>query len=301
MIMAFTNSVASFAQIGEKPRNADDDIIIVTGPEEFQKQVSRFIERIIPIPRGGRYQGQYARFNSPICPVVHGLSDSNEKLVIQRMHNVLRSASLKSGKDGCDSNLHLVVVENGANLVSALRHRNHKLFGELQLYERDRIEQGRGPVFSWQQIQTVPVSGGQTTRTNENLSSGTAGTANFSGTLITLPVQKDMQNSFLFLEKSAIVGLTTVQIADYAILRSLIEVKQDKGRDENTPSILSLFDKDLRADERPNAASLWDIALLNALYSSPANVNSFRQKSLMIHRIQQNIADSKTAFGEAAE
>jgi len=93
----------------------------------------------------------------------------------------------------------------------------------------------------------------------------------------------------LLLEEKALIGMTTVQIADFAAMYNLIEADSSVKTNAAPNSILTLFNDQISPEDRPASISEWDIIMLSALYHSPLNVAAPLQRSAMQQRIVREI------------
>lgn len=278
------------------PASLDDDIVVIGG-KTTKAAIAEFIETTIATPKGGRHQGQYARFANSICPKVFGLSETNVEQIEQRMRGVALAADMKVAAEGCDPNVFVMVVADGNDAVSMLRKKKSRVFGGLSHPERARIAASGGPAYSWKRIQagsaeTSALQNSDETRILpvDSISKSEVPMMNSNvKSRIKRTVQQSMTHSFLLLEKDALVDLTTVQIADYAAMRSYIDTR-DSG-DQTAPrySILALFD-DADANETvPVSVSEMDLVLLSTLYNSPSDVSASMQSSAMLNRFEREL------------
>lgn len=278
------------------PDSADQEII-VTGNKTTKAAIADLIRTTIAKPKGGRHDGQYARFTRAICPKVVGLSETNKQQVEKRMRGVAQAAGIKVVREGCTPNIFVMVVSDGEEAISMLRKKKSRLFGGMSHYERQQVANSGGPVYSWKRIQTgsaesgalqnsdevsiVPSDQGETTQVPIMYSNVKSN--------IKWTTQKSMTHSFLLIEKDALVGLTTIQIADYAAMSSFINTKKRHPSSIPSYSILSLFNSAKPDRKVPASISEMDLVLLSSLYSSPADVSASMQSAAMLHSIEKEL------------
>lgn len=278
------------------PRPADDDIV-VTGIETTKDAIADFIQTTIATPKGGKHQGQHARFSQPVCPKVVGLSEDNQKQVEQRMRGVAIAADMKVAEEGCAPNVYVMVVADGNEAIAMLRKKRSRLFTSISHYERDRIAKSGGPAYAWKRIQAGSAETGVLQNSDDTEYLPTVGAKNVTVPVlhskvksrIKQPTTLAMTHSFLLLEKDALVDLTTVQIADYAAMRTYIDIREGQASKAPAYSILALCDSAKSDEKRPESASEMDLALLSSLYNSPADVSAAMQSSAMLHRVEQEL------------
>ncbi len=282
------------------PRSSDDDIV-VTGTKTTKDAIADFIQTTIATPKGGKYQGQYARFSGAVCPKVVGLSEENRKQVEQRMRGVAMAADMKVAGEGCAPNVYVMVVADGNEAISTLRKKKSRLFGAMPHYERERIANSGGPAYAWKRIQAGSADTGalqnsdntDTLPVDETAKTDVPVMHSNVKSRIKRPTKQVMTHSFLLLEKDALVDLTTVQIADYAAMRSYIDTREGQASKAPAYSIMALFDSAQPDGKRPVSASEMDLALLSSLYHSPADVSASMQSSAMLHRVEKELTARK--------
>ncbi|MEO1044640.1 MAG: hypothetical protein AAFX04_04300 [Pseudomonadota bacterium] len=267
----------------------DTDAITVTGQLEQRKAILGYIDAVISETPGD----QYARFTDPVCPSAIGFSKENNALIEKRIRQVAKHAGVEVADAECSPNIHLLIVDDGKSALRTLRRRYRAAFGQMPLWQRDRLQRNEGPVYAWHTTDTisnedgtsrsrlgagVPVPGGG----NSVIGSEAVNAARTSTkSLIGVPVRQELRHAFVIIEQDAVAGMTTVQLADYALMRGLIQTDPEGPKKANIESVLELFDPELRSDDRPLSVRDWDVALLTALYKAPVNVRSARQRSAM--------------------
>lgn len=292
--MAFlpTSSNATFTD----PNAASDDIV-VTGSKVTKEEISAFVRTTISTPKGGRHKGQYARFQGAVCPKVVGLSEENIKQVERRMRGVALAADMQVAAEGCAPNVYVMVVADGNEAISMLRKKRSQLFGDISHYERERIAKSGGPAYAWKRIQASSAEAGVLQNSNDvSILPVDTPAKTYVPTLtsnvksrIKRTITQAMTHSFLLLEKGSLVDLTTIQIADYAAMRSYMDTRDGKTAKAPAYSILSLFDAAAGDGKMPVSISELDLVLLSSLYHSPADVSAAMQSSAMINRFEKEL------------
>ncbi|WP_138104563.1 hypothetical protein [Parasphingorhabdus sp.] len=288
LVLSPTPSLATLTD----PAIAEDDIVVI-GRETTKAAIAEFIKTTIATPKGGRHDGQYARFARPICPKVVGLSPANVEQVEKRMRGVALAADMNVAAEGCDANVFVMVVADGNEAVSMLRKKKSRVFGGLSHPERARIANSGGPAYAWKRIQTGSAETSALQNSDETQKLGPVTEVPIMNSNVKSnvkrTVQQSMTHSFLLLEKDALVDMTTVQIADYAAMRSYIDTRDSGNQTIPRYSILSLFD-DVGANEAaPLSVSEMDLVLLSSLYNSPSDVSAKIQSSAMLQRFEKEL------------
>ncbi len=276
-----------------EPRLSDEDII-VTGNKTTKAGIADFINTTIAEPKGGKHDGQYARLSNAICPKVVGLSYNNKLQVEQRMRGVAKAADMRVAAESCVPNVYVIVVSDGTEAVNMLRKKRSRLFGGLSHYERRQVANLGGPTYSWKRKQIRSADTGALQNSDEaDTVPGSLAVVPIMYTTIKSNIQwtteHSVTHSFLLIEKDALVGLTTIQIADYAAMRSFIDTEKRNSSSPPRFSILSLFDPLKAGEEAPTSVSEMDLVLLSSLYNSPSDRSAAMQSATMLHRIEKEL------------
>jgi hypothetical protein len=293
-LLFFSNPNVAYGTNPEAMAPPNKPEIVVDGAKEQRKTINRYIANIF---KEGR-ENQYARFNAPICPSAIGFTKPVEDFIEQRIREVAIAADIKVGAPDCAVNLHLMIVEDGPEAITALRRKHSQAFGYMTPYERQRLSSKEGPVYDWHLIKVVSVDngadrsvrrsgipGGYGLLTDDNANAARA-TVN---SLILLPVRQEIEHAFVLIEKEAIIGLSPVQIADFAAMRALMRLKDATSEELRESSILSIFKYNAPYDEAPELIDDWDFAILKALYSAPDNRSSAQQRSVMARSVEKEL------------
>lgn len=275
----------------------DDDEIVVTAQKRLKAAISNHISTVISNQSGG----QYARFSKPLCPSVIGFSEENSAFIEKRMRAIAKAADIQTGSTKCVPNIHVLIVEDGKEMLDFLRRKHRRAFGLLTPYQRDKIQNGPGPTYNWHIVETISADDGGS---RSVAGTGFAGGASYGllsdasanagrshvKSRISLPVRQELNHGFLLINKEAVQGLSVVQIADYAAMRTFLQTKEGSTGNTNADSILSLFDTKESASDRVQSLAPWDLALLIALYKAPTNTPADLQRSSMFQNFEKALA-----------
>jgi hypothetical protein len=266
LLMFATLLVAAALQAAAAPASPPDDDIVVTGQRPMTRQ--EIEHHVAGIAR--TEQGQMSRFATPVCPSVVGMPPEHKPVIVARIREVAAGAGVKLAGAGCAPNLTLIVVDDAAAFVEAVRPT--LIFADLEPWEIRRLKR-EGPVRAWNRTQIVnehlqAVGGG--TGSDEN---GKGSLRVHSASILKEPTQQVILEAFVLIDESAVLGKSLVQLADYVALRTLAETRPPAPGTGNT--ILTLFDAD---SDTPAEATMLDRAYLRGLYASQAMRTSRQQK-----------------------
>lgn len=285
---------ASDTLTSEKQSSSD---ILVIGTKKKTEIFKDVITRQFKVRGGGRFSGQYATFSAAICPSVGGFSDKHNKAVEDRIREVAAIVGIPVAAAGCSENLSVLAVENGPNAIQELRKKRRGMFAALSHYERDKLMNGDGPVYSWKAIGKLSTGSGADAkggRISIPAGVGSLGPISVGGqrshvkSKLVQSTFEGISHAYVLIENAQLRGITPNQLADYAAMVSLIDIKPDSNVTSLPDSILTLFDGE---DDgiRPVSIAQEDLFLLTALYKAPRSLKATGQRSAMLHFINQEL------------
>ncbi|MGN7999886.1 hypothetical protein [Sphingomonas sp. 22176] len=224
---------------------AKQDPIIVMGRQAPDPETVRSLSRAIT-PNVAP-DDPLARFNEPVCFITSGLAQATLEQIGDRLAADAEQAGLRLAGAGCHPNVAILFVNGVEATLKRLEHDRAVLFGTRKPADLHDLSRQPGPVRAWNNIRMVQVP------LNE-------------GSRLVSDVRMDIVNAIVLVERSAVVGRTTNQIADYAVMRALAVIRPRRaiGRD----TILSLFDT---AGSPPAEMTVFDRGYLRGLYNGAGN------------------------------
>ncbi len=285
--MPFLYAFAALAAVASgtppAPAQTDSRAIVVEGTRDPRRRASDYLDKVLP----PTMDEQIGRFEDPLCPKVVGLPDNLKDEVLARISQVAAVAHIAvDGGGRCASNLLIIVVDDKKALIEGMRHSK-----ETYLYGvgRDRIraleDPGR-PVAAWQ-ITDVIGADGLPLRVDGD---------GFPRLFTTVPpsrMSSDTRQRLLagivVLEQRGLIGITTRQLADFALLRLLTPIGVRDGAAPSS-SVLSLFNAGVQPTDAPQSLTWWDLAFLKALADTPSDVDADIQRHEMRDKIVKEMA-----------
>lgn len=189
---------------------------------------------------------QIARYHRPVCPAVVGLEPRAAAIVQKRIRETVESVGAWLDHPKCEANLILFIAGNGQGLFNELRKARPKWFSSISGPERQRLLQQR-PVRAWQTVINRAPPG------------GIWWPSNFVNQTFA-----NIEGSAIIIDANAIEGLTLRQVADYAAMRGLAQIRPPSNRGQ-LDSILSIFDRPKGAG--PRELTKFDKNYLGELYT----------------------------------
>lgn len=266
-----------------------DDPIVVTGQRE---QIENFVRALTP----GSPRSQIARFENEICPRALGFTDAQRATVEERIRLVAENVGLKVGKpDTCRINLLLVVTPDKLAFVKALGREHNYMFGNRSPAEVRKILAQPGSAIAWQ-VEGALNADGNAVMVQQGTPVNRTGQ---KGSRITAAARPYIAGAVVVFDARALEGLSTTQIADYALMRGFADVDLARLESASAPTILRALDAADDA-EVPMTLTGWDLAFLKGLYSGPNNLYAPSQRSEIGRVLEQEIGGADAAKDKPA-
>lgn len=249
------------------PQPAAGEEIIVRGETESERRklILRYAKALtdaVPSSAIALYQPD------DYCPAVVGLSPSINAAITARMRQVSDAAGIGAAKTPCATSALVLFVDSVEATLKALASEHPEYMSEIN--GEDILYWGRGtPVTAWKlnaridrDGNPVPVTIGSDffpagVQLVQSLTSSSRLEA-MSTVVIAMSV--------LLVERPAVSGLTTQQIADYALMRSVSEVNPATLAGQPVDTILKVIDAK-PGEQTPLSLTDWDLAYVKARYS----------------------------------
>ena len=253
--------------------------------EKNKQEITQVLKRMI----APTDSGQLARFEKPVCPRVIGLpNDWNQRLERMIRANIVE-AKARAGVEGCSVNALVLFVDRPQDLLIGLNAREPSFF-DMSPRAFDLFSGAARPVYSWRLTETYG-SRGQILRQLSSLTyqdpttgaiittplqPGTKAAYDETGSRLKTGARDEIELSFAVIDRNRSEGKTLRQLADFATLHLLLEVRPEASA-VNGDSILSLFEA--RAGWVPPPRSSWfDKSMLSGFYTQKNNNRSAIQQ-----------------------
>jgi hypothetical protein len=239
--------------------NTDNgDTIVVTGRTSgpSKSEVYKQAQGISRVDPRHLYIEAMARFWAPLCPGVVGLQPEAAGVMIDRIR--ANAAELKVHLAGaeCSPNLVVAFVDDGRSLLADLQRDRPQIFSLVSDEERSELLGHDEPVRVWNNV-TVRWTGAGA-RPRDEKKASVWGQLDRSS----MPESPDIVSALVVFDRTAVLGMTLGQLADYATMRGLSRTRPASGGQPMT-TILSLFDN---GGGGPDALTSFDVGYLQSLY-----------------------------------
>ena len=277
---------------GTVPRRNDGGEIIIQGTRDRDKQIRQFVSELTPAP----IHGQLARFEEPVCPRVLGLSERQGRELADRMRTVADAAGIPTAKSGCDGNVLLIVTSDKRELIRRLAEEQPGFFPEdWGMSQIRNVADDPSPVAAWQMESILDSDGRSIAQAMLRGSKPTDLKREVRVQRTTTPAsrltplaRRAFWGSVVVIQSSALVGVTPIQLADYAAMRSFIRTDPKRLRPTSVGSILSVIDAPM-GTPIPITLTEWDLAYLTSFYASTKNAYAEYQKGQIGRQMKREI------------
>lgn len=270
-------AVASFVLLispaaGNQATDAKDeqpDEIVVKGQRSQKQRVGTFVRTLTPV----RAYEQIGRFHSPVCPGVVGLGPY-DAAVAKRLRDVARASGVPVAPEKCQMNLLVIATTDKKVFIDSIPRQAPGLIRGLSARKLKALARSPSPVASWQVTGWVDENG---VPPKKDPMTGWLFFNSMDASRLRKMSQVSFEGSVLVVERAALAGVSTRQLADFAAMRTLVPVDPLTYRhvlagnpesDLPAPSILDLFERMTKPETAAPSVTWWDFAFLQALYDS---------------------------------
>ncbi|MES2336876.1 MAG: hypothetical protein V4537_02125 [Pseudomonadota bacterium] len=282
MIALILAALAQQAAPAPAPAPAQADVVVTAAREREIRRVARQVAAVLPpLP----LDQPLARFASPVCPGVSGLSATAAQAVVDRIGVVADSVGLKVGEPGCDPNLLVLVVPDGRAAIRRFVTRRQGNLRAQTLSDIRRIVAEPGSARAWVESEVRSRDGDPLT-----VESGGPPSLSVQGSSrAVLAFRRDIVSAVVVIDAAAVPSRDIGQIADYAALRGLSDARPGKVAAGET--ILSAFTPGGDATA-PTALTALDRGILRGLYTGQGNVAVGVKQGTIVREIVSKAANS---------
>jgi hypothetical protein len=263
----------------DAPGGSEQAPIVVEGRRNSDQAIRELVDSLPPAPANGHIQ----RFEHNACPAVLGVAPEQRIVIARRMRAVGAAGGLLMGGENCRPNVLVLVTSNKRQFIEQLARRFPAYFGELSAREISRLAQAPGPTALWHLNGMVDADGRAINPASGNVAVVRTTRA---GSRLTDQAHSEFIGSAIVIESSALEGLTTIQLADYAAMRAFTGADPARLPNRNLPTILTLLDTPI-GGAAPVTLTDWDLAFLESLYSSDPSIRAPGQRGEILAGMQR--------------
>jgi hypothetical protein len=237
--------------------------------EAMERRVWAFVTSGIRKP----FEASLSRWNNPICPLVVGLPQEEDRFFRARLSEIAVAAGAHLAPQPCQANFAVIVAAEPDAVLKAWYKRDYHLFGDATENRINEWLKRSRPVRVWYNVESGSASGlpySPWIAGSFGQGFGVDNTAvpvdnNVEASHIVFNAVRDFSSVIVAIDSARTEGTSLNTLADYAAMVGLAEIQSDADFGE-VPTILRLFSSSEGA--KPTNLSDWDTALLTALYKT---------------------------------
>ena len=251
--------------------------IVVTGPQRpARKDAQDFVRDVTQ-----RTSYQVPRYHDPVCPAIVGLEADAARVVRERILETAKGVGAEVDPNPrCAANLVLVVDESGRDFVKMLQHKRPDWLEGLGRVDVGNIINEPSPARAWS-VTSIRNEDGLYPVTPDYGDTYTIGTKTAS--ILKMPTRAQIEGSVIVIDRSAALGITLAQLADYAAMRGLARTIPPKNK--GVRSILNLFEP---GSSRETELTRSDIIYLQTLYKSKGTEDVIQQRGRLSTALERD-------------
>jgi hypothetical protein len=204
-----------------------------------------------------------------VCPQVSGLNEAQGEFIVTRLSQIARAAGVPLAGEKCKPNFFIIVTAQPEPFLRNMSQ-GHGFFAGEKGPELDQFIATPRPVRVWRSIGLTSIDGANHFKAHgekyyKDEAPSNQMPSQYGSRLNVSTVTRDILSALVVVDAAKVRDLSFGQLADFIAMASFAQVDLDRDLTD-TPTILNLF----RAipEGRPAEMTLWDKALLHALYST---------------------------------
>lgn len=222
--------------------------------------------------------GRMVRFETPVCPKAYGLPDELNSQITDRMRTVAAAVGALVMPAGCKPNLLLFVPKDRKRLFAEFRQSRPEIFGRMSDLEIGALASSSDPSVAWQILKQRGADGRELSgawREGQPLIQESVTNSRL------IPLARSvLDTSVVVLDARSVVGMTAIELADYAAMRGLAQTREPESGDPGVATILTIFHDKQRGTPAPLSLTATDLAYLTSLYRNASTFESPRRADL---------------------
>lgn len=245
------------------------EVTVTAQRAKLADRLTAFVSKIT----GPLFEGGLPRWGKPVCPMASGLPREQDEFIVGRVSDIARAGGVPLAAEECLPNLYILVNTQPQELLKAMAERNFRFTFGISTEPMDgtpivpshvvidEFVSKPGPVrVLYRDAPTEPYG------VRPIVNAAKVGPITYSGDTWAGRSRWYVFRVFVIVDASQLKGVTLGQLADYAALVGLAEIKPARSL-ADAPTILQLFNGPPQAV----AAGMtdWDRAFLKSLYTMP--------------------------------
>jgi hypothetical protein len=268
-------------------------------PDPLVDHTSEFVRQRLPT---SRFE-QYARYRDPICVKVIGLPGEFDGFIARRIVEVARQVNAPiDPKAACTPNVNVIFSPQPQAQLDDISRRRDILFGFHFQAEMKKLSTFSRPIQAWYVTRIEDTRGNKILELNDPAPCITSNplappcdvkapvAVGRAGSRLGADMSSELVHSLIIADANKVAGEKIDAIADYIAVLALSRW-QGLERCSSLPTILNLMADGCDAEDRPQAATPGDLALLEGLYTANVRESGSQQRATIASAIRRATAD----------
>lgn len=247
--------------------------VVVTANRNREQEIHDFVTALTQTPASRR---QISRFEDAVCPAVLGLPPSQRDAVDARIRRVVGAVGLHPDRARCTPNLLVFVVQDKRAFIQNLQRRYAYYFTDISNRDVRAMAEGPEPAAAWQ-IREMRNADGRILQASEGVYVNRTTRA---ASRMEQGARPYIFAAAVVVERGALTGLTTTQLADYAVMRTLAHADPAQLPASVSATILKVLNAPM-GSETPITMTSWDLTFLKSLYAAPKNLTAPADRAMI--------------------
>ncbi|MEJ0005484.1 MAG: hypothetical protein WDM77_03630 [Steroidobacteraceae bacterium] len=250
------------------------EVTVTAQREKLADRLTAFVGKIT----GPVFDGGLPLWGMPVCPLVSGLPQEQGEFVLARVSEIARAGRVPLAAERCQPNLYILVNTHPQELLKTMAKRNFQFTFGISVEPMDgtpivpshiiidEFITKPGPVRVLYRDAPTAAYG-----VHPSVKAAKVGPITYSGDTWAGKSGWYLFRTFVIIDASQLKGVTLGQLADYAALVGLAEIKPVDSL-ADAPTILQLFNGTPEAS--PAGMTEWDQAFLRSLYTTTQHTSA---------------------------
>ena len=209
--------------------------------------------------------------------------------VVDRIRRVAAAANIPVASAGCAANVLLFVASDRPAFIHTLHQERPMLFGLMTDPQVRALSEQPGGVTAWQMFDQRGADG-RTLNNSGNPDQAPATLTGVTSSRLLPQTRTDLDVAVVLLEPRVFTGATVTQLADYVVMRSLLQTTAQTAPSTAAPTILTLLNDKRLGRAAPMSVTAYDLAYLKALYRMSNSLQAVPQRAELVQLMKEYLA-----------
>jgi hypothetical protein len=248
-------------------------------PNPLVDPTTQFVRQHLP---ENIFSDQYPRFHDPVCVHVIGLPPEFDDFIRARVLEVAHEVHAPVAKAaGCIANVNVVFTTAPQPLVDDIYRRREILLGFRFHSQVKRVTTFDRPIQSWYLTRTRDDHGASFLEVENALVPWADKPTGRAGSRLSNGLSAEVVHSLIIADTSKVTDAKIGAVADYIAVLALARWTHLERCNPQISTVLNLMADGCDDENRPEAATQADLALLTGLYSvDPREIGSQQRASI---------------------